>query len=622
MKIQHLRIHHFRSVRDLELNVADILILVGANNHGKSNILSAIEFALSAGAKPNKKDFFRLRDDADLSLWVEVTFGDLTVREREVLVKYVKRDHTVRVRKTARLEDDGAVAIAYNGYVEEPDEWWLTSGAQARLSTRDEVAAQVQGIPALGALLEGGGRITRQRIAEFQRGYIEAHQAELRFAEVLEADPLLGTRTLSGGVLPDFFLVPAVRDLGDETKIKTTTTFGRLLQRAVADMAERDERFAELRRELQAIVDALNARPDRPPDEASELARLEAALASELADWRVGVSIEVEPPDLRTVFELGTELHLDDGIKTPAEEKGHGLQRAALFALLRTWANSLRQQARDDGGRVRRAADSVLFAIEEPELFLHPHAQRLLFATLETIAAAPEHQVVVCTHSTHFVNLERYERVVVVEKNNPNDGTLIRQCTTDLFGGEGAADRRRRFHMAAWVNPDRGEIFFARKVILVEGETEKVVLPYLAKMLDCREPSVSVVDCGGKHNLPLYVAILNAFGIPYCVVHDEDPLPDPIPEDWDEQERQSKRRTFELNEQLAAQVLPGLGAIEILAPNFETVAGVPARQGKMKGKPLAALDHFEALARDDIPARLAAVARVGFGLEPQRAGAQ
>src|SRR5262249_10650253 len=158
---------------------------------------------------------------------------------------------------------------------------------------------------------------------------------------------------------------------------------------------------------------------------------------------------------------------------------------------------------------------SVMFAIEEPELFLHPHAQRQLAQALAEIAAASDHQVFVCSHSTHFVDLDRYQNIVLVAKTE--NSTSVRQCTTELFEGEDAQDKRNRFHMAAWINPDRGEIFFAKKVVLVEGETERTILPYLADKLSCWDPAISVIDCGSKHNLPLYIRILNAFSIPYTV---------------------------------------------------------------------------------------------------------
>jgi len=161
--------------------------------------------------------------------------------------------------------------------------------------------------------------------------------------------------------------------------------------------------------------------------------------------------------------------------------------------------------------------------------------------------------------------------------------------------------------MAAWVNPDRGELFFAKRVILVEGETEKALLPFLAKTLGRFDPDVSVIDCGSKFNLALYIRILNAFRIPYLVIHDEDPLPDPIPGDWPDDKRKARRKVFNENTAIQEHVDPALGAIEVLSPDFEGVSGVSRTQAEKKGKPIAALDHFSTVPPGAVPKRLAEV---------------
>lgn len=178
------------------------------------------------------------------------------------------------------------------------------------------------------------------------------------------------------------------------------------------------------------------------------------------------------------------------------------------------------------------------------QVFLHPQAQRRLAKALEEIAGTPGHQVFLCSHSTHFVDLEHYKRVAIAYKPTAEAGTMVRQCMKELFEGPDIDDRKKRFHMAKWINPDRGEIFFAKRVVFVECETETTMIPFLAERMGVFDPEVSIIDCGSKHNLPLYIAIANAFEIPYIMVHDEDPVDDPIPAEWDAEKVKSKKRTF------------------------------------------------------------------------------
>jgi CRISPR-associated exonuclease Cas4 len=114
------------------------------------------------------------------------------------------------------------------------------------------------------------------------------------------------------------------------------------------------------------------------------------------------------------------------------------------------------------------------------------------------------------------------------------------------------------------------------------------------------DPSVSIIDCGSKHNLQLYIAILNAFALSYVVIHDEDPIPDPVPREWSEDKVREKQRTFDLNVEIAGHVDPALGETIILRPDCEGFFGISGSQGGKKGKALAALDHFASKEADAI----------------------
>ncbi len=615
MRLQRLKVHNYRSIRDLDLECQNMVTLLGPNNHGKSNLLSALEFGLSTSAKPTEADFFTHRED-DV-FWVEMTFCELTDQEKNTFKRYVRSDGTVRVRKTCRRKDDGLKA-AYNGWVEQPDEVWLRGENAGDYSSRERIGATP-----LKDLVPPEGRVTKVMVEEAQQHYIQAHEAELHFTEALEEGAFLGQANIGGGTLPDFYLIPAIRDLTEEIKIKATTSFGRLLSRSIREMAERDERFIQVKDQLKALITSLNDRQVTVADKPNELQLLEQGIEEELQTWGVKVNIEVTAPDIERVFELGTDLHLDDGIRTTADRKGHGLQRAVIFALLRSWAKALR--AKPEGEQElapRKQSESVIFAMEEPELFLHPHAQRRLAASLRDIATTPEHQVFLCSHSTHFVDLAHYQEVAIVSKEDPVAGSRLRQCVVELFEEEGLTERKRQFQMAQWINPDRAEMFFARRVVFVEGETERVLLPYLAERLGVIDTDVSIVDCGSKYNLPLYITIAKAFQLPYVVIHDEDPVPDPIPASWDDDKRKSKQRTFELNAHMAALVETPLGTLEVLSPDFEQASGISKNQGAKKGKALAALDHFVGLDVDAIPERLKQIVQSAFSKGKEQSAAQ
>ncbi|WP_371683019.1 ATP-dependent endonuclease [Flavobacterium sp. H122] len=83
-------------------------------------------------------------------------------------------------------------------------------------------------------------------------------------------------------------------------------------------------------------------------------------------------------------------------------------------------------------------------------------------------------------------------------------------------------DDRKKINLIYWINPERSELFFAKKIILVEGQTDKTIIPFLAKKLNVFKNEYTIIDCGSKDNMPLYIKLLNGFKLNYIVVYDRD----------------------------------------------------------------------------------------------------
>ncbi len=589
MRIRKIEIESYRSVKHCEISCGDVTVLLGRNNHGKSNILVALEYFCGSGTKCKSDDFFRSKDHSSNELWVEITFNELSDQEQTTFQKYVASDGTLRVRKSAVISDEGKISISYRGWISEPTIYWL----------KPEHTGTKKGDlePELLELLPDDIRYSKAAVEVAQAKYIEAHHDDIEFSYALETGNFLGRPNVAAGVLPEAFLIPAVRDLNEETKTKNTTLFGRLLNRALGEMAETDEDFKKVKSELSEIVRKLNKLDGEEDARPIQLRNLENGLEAALSDWDVKLNISISAPEIEKVFELGTSLDVDDGIVTAAEDKGNGLQRAIIFALTRSWANALRNQEDETNISPRGASESTYLLIEEPELYLHPHAQKSLANNLREIAKATNHQVFLCSHSPHYIDMSSYRDIGIVVKTDDSTGSTVLQSDADLFDGDGNEDRKKRFNLGHWINPDRAELFFAKHVIFVEGPTEKVVLPYLAEKLGLFDVGVSIVDCGSKFNLGVYMELAGSFEIPHSVVHDEDPIKEGLEGD----KLESARRAYAVNQELE-EISQRTGSIlEVIRPDFEGLFGISRTQGKKMGKPLAAIDHFERLSIDQYP---------------------
>lgn len=86
--------------------------------------------------------------------------------------------------------------------------------------------------------------------------------------------------------------------------------------------------------------------------------------------------------------------------KDPSEA-GQGMRNLILLALFRAYAKVFK--------------DDAIVAVEEPEIYLHPHARRSLKSLFDELVEQGQ-QVFYTTHSTEFINVEQFDTICLVEK--------------------------------------------------------------------------------------------------------------------------------------------------------------------------------------------------------------
>jgi putative ATP-dependent endonuclease of OLD family len=232
----------------------------------------------------------------------------------------------------------------------------------------------------------------------------------------------------------------------------------------------------------------------------------------------------------------------------------------------------------------------ILLLIEEPELYLRPQAQRYLYRLLREFAR-DGNQVIYSTHSPAFLNVSRLDELVFVEQL-PSTGT--RALQPDPVSPD------EDFRVMTEFDAARSELFLARAVVLVEGLTEKLVLPFVfaARGFDVDREAISIIECGGKPNIPLFARICGATGIPFLAVHDSD--------------RRPSGRLAPAERALNALIADTAGEerVVVLEPDFEAVAGLAGHSRK----PERAWREFAERASAEMPAQLVRVAETAVAL--------
>ena len=319
-------------------------------------------------------------------------------------------------------------------------------------------------------------------------------------------------------MLPEPIYIPGVKDLADDIKTKDSSNFGRLLSillnQITPQLTQAEEAFSFLRKALNRILDDAG----NVVDERLEAVRkIESTVEGFVKQSfpKATLDVRIPPPEIKTVLS-SAEVWVDDGVSGPVGTKGDGLKRAVTFAILRAYVEMKNRVSEDPKNQT-----PYLFLFEEPELFLHPVAQRALFDALAEIADS--NHVLMTTHSPLFFQPASTKTFVKMVKQPPVDHGAL-PYSKALVIDISPLDTKTQFQLITFETSNAA--FFSKAVVLVEGDSDYLVLPHVAKLLNPSWNSelVGLAFCrvSGKGSVSRYRKFFDAFEIPVSIIADLD----------------------------------------------------------------------------------------------------
>ena len=315
--------------------------------------------------------------------------------------------------------------------------------------------------------------------------------------------------------LIQLYYTPASRDAVAQIKATTGALAARLL-RAIEWSSETEEAVQEATENLAAAFESESAIAAI----GKALQTRWSGLHDDVVDTKPRLSLvsrrfEDVVNKIAVIFEQGP-----DGRERGLDALSDGQQSLFYFALAAAVFDLEREVVagtvvgfRDDTLRIPAL---TLFALEEPENHLSPYFLARIIRQVRSLTDAGGAQAIVTSHSP-----------AVLSRVNPRE---VRYCRCDpetrvstvkkikIPPGIDEAAKFVRGAMLAYP-----ELYFARFVLLVEGDSERIVLPSLAEALDLLiDPAfVAIVPLGGRH-VQHFWRLLKHLGIPHATLLDLD----------------------------------------------------------------------------------------------------
>ena len=513
MYLSKLIISNYRSIKELSISFEKGKnIIVGKNNAGKSNIIKAIDLVLGESSPTYHKsenitanDFFNGQTENDIYIFCELT-RDL---KEDLNYTEINKCYGFKIfaEKGNYVKIEGGKGF-YNGI---PIRVPISTASVESCRNDVQAVMDISEEDADGKTIYINSKLQNQATFEgqfqdkyhFAYGFRAFENKQGKFSKEIrffyrESEVDKWVIAFSAPVRNELLqsaIIHSFRDPANELRINQWSWFGKLLKEYI----KADD--PDLRNAFDLLKSASNG------------------VFKELQEEINNSKVKVAFPDTSISFQFNPDTKIDiyksaliyvnDGFNSLLQDKGSGIQSAVIIGLYNYYTNNIAHSS------------SSLLAVEEPEIYLHPQARRVISHRIDDFLQGNRNQVIITTHSTEFITSAHENLNIISVRKEHKDGS---KATNTKF------DTSKEKQML--VKSQNAEMFFADKVILVEGGDKYIieaVANFLGKYLNIglgenwlNEQNISVISVGGKGEFSKYVKKLNELNIPVFVLADFD----------------------------------------------------------------------------------------------------
>ena len=491
MIISKIKIKNLRAIKNLEVDFDDITILVGPNGAGKTTVLEAIEIFF-VDKKIDENDFHKNKTDEEIE--VSLTFKDIDKRFSEInpngeIMKRISNEEN-KIKETHYAiiptnEDFKKISsMLSNDYKRQYKVLRETyPDLPSKLSSIDEMRKAIEKYE-----IDNKEEMKTTREKEISNDFSE-------FIDIIS--------------------VQALKDPNAEIdESKSNSTLSKLIDMVIKQNVKETELIKGV--EEHAIKEYNKLKNDSTYDALKIISEGTTRIMKDIApnievefNWEETSTLKIKKPQVEVKIKENEFLNY-------IEKSGHGSQRLFLYVLLRYYHENKTETKEEKNPK-------HVLIIDEPELYQHPIRKIALYNILK--ALTDKFQIIYSTHSAKFFSMDNIENLRFFEKNEKNIN--IRKITHDAIFKKMKKNPKKymlKKRLDIIETQDFKESLFSKKVVLVEGQSDKIILEKIAKRKEINLPilGISIVSCGGKSGIGEQIPIYQILNIPVYVMWDID----------------------------------------------------------------------------------------------------
>lgn len=461
-RLQKLLIKNFRCIgeKPVEIELDDIVVLVGSNNVGKSSILKAYELIMCEGSKNCE---LKIEDFPNKNICSD---------------KYPEIElHTIVYDNSP---GDKWIQVLDNGEKSVKEKWvWKTPGKPVRYGFNAEKN-------------EWASDTDREKVPWGAANVANSRRPQPHMVDAFDPPETQSQEIIS---LLMSILTDRVANLKEDKDDKSA------FQQLLSNVKEIQKNIVEeSQKQINKIQEDLSQYIGKifPKYEVQFDARPEDDVEKAISFFKSNPQLLIGP---------------QGGFKCSVDRQGSGARRTLLWTALKIISENSSPKKSENRPHV--------LLIDEPEICLHPSATREACDLLYNLPVKDNWQVIVTTHSPQFIDISRDNTTIVrVERDELGDifgTTLFRPERAKL-----TTDDKENLKFLNLFDPYVAEFFFGGKTILVEGDTEYTAFNHVIAENPDKYKNIHVIRARGKATIVSLVKILNQFGTEYAVLHDSD----------------------------------------------------------------------------------------------------